>query len=121
MWAGLPVSPAIVSWTLRAADGGPLIVKPRIVANFMRAVPANSRFWDVYARGTFQNSARFGRTQLLRLQGRFLFILSHSFDTTRLADGRYVVTVTAQDVRGNHGTLSETIAVANGSSACTGG
>ena len=116
-WAGLPVAPAIVSWTLRSASGR-MIVKPRVVANFFEPLPGNASFWDVYARGTFQNSARFGRTQLSRLEGRFLFVLSRSFDTNRLASGRYVVTVTAQDARGNQGELSEPILVANGSRDC---
>jgi Peptidase family M23. len=118
-WAGLPVVPAIVSWTLRARSGR-MIVRPRIVANFLKPLPANAKFWDIYARGTFQNSARFGRTQLSRLQGRFLFVLARDFDSHRLANGTYVLTVDAQDARENHGRLSETITVANGSPACNG-
>jgi hypothetical protein len=116
-WAGLPVAPAIVSWVLRTARGRTIVKRHRVV-NFLDPLPPNGRFWDVYARGTFQNSARFGRTQLSRLEGRYLFVLSRSFDTRRLSDGPYVLTVTAQDARGNYGTLSETIAVANGSPAC---
>jgi hypothetical protein len=118
-WAGLAVAPAIVSWKLRVR-GGPMIVRPRIVANFLKPLPADARFWGIYARGTFQNSARFGRTQLSRLQGRFLFVLSRDFDSHRLANGTYVLKVDAQDARGNHGRLSETITVANGSPACDG-
>lgn len=118
-FAGLAVAPAIVSWELRALDGR-MIVRPRIVANFLKPLPANARFWNVYARGTFQNSARFGRTQLSRLQGRFLFVLSSDFDSHRLANGTYVLNIDARDARGNHGTLSETITVANGSPACDG-
>jgi hypothetical protein len=118
-WAGLAVAPAIVSWKLRAR-GGPMILRPRIIANFLKPLPADTRFWDVYARGTFQNSARFGRIQLSRLQGRFMFVLAPSFDSHRLHNGVYVLKVDAQDARGNHGTLSETITVANGSPACAG-
>jgi hypothetical protein len=105
-----------VSWTL--TRGERTIARPRTVVNFLEPLPPNSSFWDVYARGTFQNSARFGHTQLSRLEGRFLFVLSGSWDTRRLANGDYVVTVTAQDARGNYGTLSETITVANGSPNC---
>jgi hypothetical protein len=118
-WSGLPIAPAIVSWTLRTPQGR-TIVKPRVVVNFLNLLPPNTRFWDVYARGTFQNSARFGRTQLSRLEGRYLFVLSRSFDTRRLRDGSYVLAVSAQDARGNYGTLSETIAVANDSPDCAG-
>lgn len=118
-WAGLAVAPAIVSWTLRTRAGR-TVVRPSIVANFLKPLPADARFWNIYARGTFQNSARFGRMQLSRLQGRFLFVLSRRFDSHRLGNGHYVLTVDAQDARGNHGTLSETITVANGSPACSG-
>jgi len=116
-WAGLPVAPAVVSWTLKRR-GGATIVPERVVANFLDPLPANSMFWDVYTRGTFQNWARFGRIQLSRLEGRFLFVLSPNWDTRRLRNGEYVVTVTAQDARGNYGTLSQTITIANGSPAC---
>ena len=118
-WAGLAVAPAIVSWKL-GVRGGPMIVRPRIIANFLKPLPPEARFWRIYARGTFQNSARFGRTQLSRLQGRFLFILASDFNSRRLANGTYVLKVDAQDARGNHGRLSETITVANGSAACDG-
>jgi hypothetical protein len=116
-WAGLPVAPAIVSWTLKTR-GGRTIIRPRVVVNFLQPLPPNASFWDVYARGTFQNSARFGRIQLSRLEGRFLFVLSRDWNTRRFANGDYVVTVTAQDARGNYGTLSEPITVANGSPGC---
>jgi hypothetical protein len=116
-WAGLPVSPAVVSWRLQRR-GGHTIVPERVVANFLEPLPPNSTFWDVYARGTFQNSARFGRTQLSRLEGRFVFVLSPNWDTRRLRNGEYDVTVTAEDARGNDGTLSQTITVANGSPSC---
>jgi hypothetical protein len=118
-WAGLGVAPAMISWKLRAPTRR-WAVRPRIVANFLKPIPPDGRFWDVYGRGTFQNSARFGRVQLLRLQGRFLFVLSRSFNSRKLRNGRYVLIVDAQDARGNHGKLSETITVANGSPSCAG-
>jgi hypothetical protein len=116
-WAGLPVAPAILSWKLRRR-GGRTIVPERVVVNFLQPLPPNSMFWNVYARGTFQNSARFGHTQLSRLEGRFLFVLSSNWDTRRLRNGEYVITVTAEDARGNDGTMSTTITVANGSPSC---
>jgi hypothetical protein len=116
-WAGLPVAPASVSWTMTTQDGR-TIVRPHVVVDFLQPLLPNTMFWDVYARGTFQNSARFGRIQLSRLEGRFVFVLSPDWDTRRLADGDYVLTVTATDARGNSGTLSEAITVANGSPDC---
>ncbi len=117
--ADLPVTPAIVSWSLRTA-AGQLVVAPQIAVDFLRGLPPNSLFWSVYARGTFQNTARFGHLQLSRLEGYFLFLLAPRFDTTRLTNGAYVLTITAEDARGNQGTLSETLIVANGASGCTG-
>ena len=114
VWAGLPVAPASVSWTITTPDGR-TIVRPHVVANFLQPLPPNSTFWDVYARGTFQNSARFGHTQLMRLEGRYLFDLSADWNTRRILNGDYILTVTATDARGNYGTLSEAITVANGS------
>jgi hypothetical protein len=116
-WSGLPVAPAIVSWTLKRRSGG-TIVPERVVVDFLQPLPPNSTFWDVYARGTFQNAARFGRMQLSRLEGRFVYVLSQHWETRRLLNGEYVVTVTAEDARGNRGTLSQTITVANGSPTC---
>ncbi len=117
-WTGLPVTPAIVSWSMRAV-AGPVVVPPRVVADFLRGLPPNRRFWDVYERGTFQNSAHFGHIQLVRLEGYYLFYLARSFDTRTLPNGAYVLTVTAQDARGNQGMLSETVTVANGPAGCT--
>jgi Peptidase family M23 len=116
-WAGLPVAPALVSWSLKAV-AGPYVVPPRVSTNFLRRLPSNTRFWDVYARGTFQNVARFGHHQYPRLHGHFLYLVSRALDTTKLADGQYVLTVTAEDTRGNQGRLSTTLTVDN-ASGCT--
>jgi Peptidase family M23 len=116
-WAGLPVAPALVSWSLKAV-AGPYVFRPRISTNFLRRLPSNTRFWDVYARGTFQNVARFGHHQYSRLHGHFLYLVSRALDTTKLADGQYVLTVTAEDARGNQGRLSTTLTVDN-ASGCT--
>ena len=118
-FAGLPVTPAIVSWQLRAARG-PLVIPRRIAVDFLRGLPPNSRFWSIYAHGTFQNTARFGHMQLARLEGYYLFLLAPRFDTTELRNGSYVLTVTAQDARGNQSTLSVALTVANGASGCAG-
>jgi hypothetical protein len=116
-WAGLPVAPALVSWSLKAV-AGPYVVQPHVSTSFLRRIPSNTRFWDVYARGTFQNVARFGHQQYSRLHGHFLYLVAHALDTTKLADGQYVLTVSAQDTRGNQGRLSTTLTVDN-ASGCT--
>ena len=115
--AGLPVTPAIVAWELRTADGR-VVVPHRLAVDFLHGLPTNKQFWSIYAHGTFQNVARFGHTQVARLEGYYLFRLAPRLDTTRLPNGMYVLTVTAEDVRGNQGRLSETLTVANGTSDC---
>jgi hypothetical protein len=117
VWAGLPVTPAIVEWTLRNREG--VVFVQRTAADFLRRLPSNARFWDVYARGTFQNTPRVGRTQIQRVEGNFLFTLAPRFDTARLPDGVYVLKVTALDARGNEGSLSQPVTIANGKRACT--
>jgi peptidase M23-like protein len=116
-WAGLPVAPALVSWSLKAV-AGPYVVRPHVSTSFVRRIPSNTRFWDVYARGTFQNVARFGHHQYSRLHGHFLYLVARALDTRKLADGQYVLTVSAEDTRGNQGRLSTTLTVDN-ASGCT--
>jgi hypothetical protein len=45
--------------------------------------------------------------------GVYLFKIAPSFDTRRLKDGAYELTVTASDTRGNHGSGSQIFSVHN--------
>lgn len=99
-FAGLPVSPAFVAWRVTRLDGK--VVRPwKTVADFRRTLPPNSKFFTVYAKGTYENSPRFGRKQYTGMPGRYLFLLSGNFDTGALPNGNYVVSVKVADVRGN--------------------
>ena len=60
-------------------------------ADFRTTLPPNARFWDTYAKGTYQNAPRFGHEQYTSMPGRFLFQLAGSYDTTSLANGVYIV------------------------------
>lgn len=112
-----PVTPAVVTWSLSTL-GGRLIVAPHTVADFRRTIPDNEAFWSVYARGTYQNRSVIGARMHWLLPGRFLFKLTRSpLDTRRLANGVYVVTVTAIDVAGNRTSVSERIEIWNPSNA----
>jgi len=93
---GLPVAPSLVQWTVTRL-GGTAVVPWRIAADFRTTVPPNSRFWDIYAKGTYQNAPRFGREQYTSMPGRFLFQLAGSYDTTTLANGVYILTVLVGD------------------------
>jgi hypothetical protein len=97
---GLPVAPALVRWTVTRL-AGTAIVPWRTAADFRDTLPSNVHFWDVYAKGTYQNAPRFGREQYTSMPGRFLFLLAGSYDTTSLANGVYIVTVLVGDGHGH--------------------
>ena len=113
-WFGFPVTPAMVSWSLRNADGK-VVVPLTTVADFRHTEPSNRHFWDVYAAGTYQNFPVFAHHFFFHHSGRYLFDLTPTpLDTSHLANGTYVVTAVAGDVCGNRGSLSEPITIANG-------
>jgi hypothetical protein len=105
-FSGLPIAPALVSWRLQRV-GGHMVVPTRTAVDFRRTLPAPRDFWDVYARGSYQNAPRFGRQQFTEMPGRFLFQLEHDLNTKTLPNGPYFLTVIAKDARGNAGDLTE--------------
>ena len=108
-----PVTPAVVTWSL-ATLGGRVVVATRTAVDFRDNTPDNEAFWSVYARGTYQNRSVIGARMHWLLPGQFLFKLTRSpLDTRRLANGVYVVTVTAIDVAGNRSSVSERIEIWN--------
>jgi len=112
-WFGFPVTPAVVEWTMRTANGR-VVVPWTTVADFRHTEPPNRDFWRVYAAGTYQNFPIFGHHYFVGRDGRYVFNLTPSaLDTRRLHDGEYVVTVQAGDVCGNRGGLSERISIDN--------
>lgn len=119
-YAGLPVAPALVQWWLTRV-GGKTVVPPRTSVDFRRTLPGNGQFFNVYAKGTYENSPRFGAQQYTGMPGRYLFRLAGSFDTTSLPNGNYVVSVRVADVRGNHSTGTERMSILNArGGACPG-
>ena len=115
---GLPVAPALVTWTI--TRNSRVIVRKHVAADFRHRLPPNSRFWDVYARGTYQNDTRFGKAQYASTPGRYLFLLSRRFDTKSLRNGAYLITVRATDVRGNTGVRTTMFSVLNSGGGCAG-
>ena len=109
---GLPVAPALVRWSVVHLGGAPLI-RWRTATDFRTTLPPNARFWDVYAKGTYENAPRFGSQQYTAMPGKYLFSLAGNFDTTSLPNGVYTLEVRVTDVRGNTTALSERFSVLN--------
>ena len=113
-FANFPVSPALVTWTLRRVGTGEIIAGPTNAADFRGTLPLNADFWNVYARGTYQNAPRFGIRQFGLMPGRYLFNLTPSgVETRTLTNGVYQVTVRATDIKGNASSLSQRFTVVN--------
>jgi hypothetical protein len=100
-WRGLPVSPALLTWEIRTWQGKH-VIKRRIGVDSRSRLPRDGEFWQVYARGTYQNMAVFGGHYSWGQRGAYLFKLG-SFDTRGLANGAYDLVVVATDTRGNTG------------------
>jgi len=111
---GLPVTPAVVKWRLMTLAGR-VVRRTQTPVDFRVFEPPNWAFWRVYGRGTYPNGPIFGGQLYKRMPGRYLFRLTpRGLDTRRLADGTYVITVTARDIRGNRGSLTQRFEVVNG-------
>jgi hypothetical protein len=112
-WANLPTTPALLTWTIRRWPHK-VVVPRRAAYDFRSGIPANGSFWNVYARGTYQNMAVFGKHYSYLQPGDFLFRLGPGpLDTRTLRDGVYELTVTATDVRGNAGSLTRRFTIHN--------
>lgn len=110
-WRGLPVTPALVTWEIRSWTGR-VVLGRQVAADFRGDLPDRS-FWQVYARGTYQNMAVLGHHYSYAQPGSYLFKLSSAFDTRRLRDGAYDLVVTATDIRGNSSSLAQRFTVGN--------
>jgi hypothetical protein len=120
-FADFPVSPALVTWTLRRVGTGLVVSPPTIAADFRGTLPLDLDFWNVYARGTYQNAPRFGPRQFGLMPGRFFYELTpEGLDTRTLPNGVYQVTARATDIRGNVGSLNQRFTIVNQADTPTG-
>ncbi len=118
-FAGFPVSPALVTWSMRKVGGG--VLQQEIPAFDVRTgLPTKPEFWDIYARGTYQNAPRFANRQFNLMPGRFLYNLNSSFDTRTVANGVYQISAAAEDVRGNRSFLNQRFTIVNQAGTATG-
>lgn len=111
-WYG-SVTPALITWRIRSLRTGRDVVRERVARDVRNGVPRNSFFWQVYARGTYQNQTVFGNHYSYMEPGRYLFKLAQQFDTLTLRDGVYDLIVKASDVRGNTGSQTLRFTVHN--------
>jgi hypothetical protein len=113
-FADFPISPALVTWTLRRVGAG-IVGPPAVAADFRGTLPLPEDFWNIYARGTYQNAPRFGVRQFGLMPGRFLYQLTPptGLETRTLANGVYQVTARASDIKGNTGSLNQRFTISN--------
>ena len=115
-FSGFPVSPALVTWSLTRIGVGELV--PRIpAADFRTTLPPPRDFWNVYARGSYQNAPRFSNQQFF-IPGRYLFDLTATMDTRFYPNGRYEVRADVTDMRGNTSEAVQDFTLANGPEGC---
>jgi murein DD-endopeptidase MepM/ murein hydrolase activator NlpD len=99
LFAGFPLSPALITWSL-ARVGGITYVDDVPAADFRTTIPSSRYFWSVYARGSYQNAPRFSNRQYF-MPGRFLYNLAGFVDTRSYPNGLYEIAVRVADMRGN--------------------
>ena len=102
-WQVARLTPAVIWWTLTGANG--VSVSP-LVVDFGLGLPPSSLYNWVYAPGSYQNKPN--------RPGNYVFWLAHGFDTSDLPDGRYELTVCAENTRGKIGSTTVTLVTANG-------
>jgi hypothetical protein len=100
VFAGFPLSPALITWSL-ARIGGATYVNDVVAADFRTTIPTSRNFWSVYARGSYQNAPRFSNRQYF-MPGRFLYNLASFVDTRAFPNGLYEIAVRVADMRGNN-------------------
>jgi hypothetical protein len=114
LWNGLPVSPARLTFHISSVPQGIAVLSERTAMDVSRSLPATSDMWRTYARGTHMNMVQMGVHRYWYQPGVYLFKLTaQPFDTHRLKDGVYQLTVTAWDTAGNHSSASQIFQVHN--------
>ena len=111
LWHGLPVAPALLSWTL-TSETGRVVIPDHVVVDFRHRLPPEYDFWRIYAHGSYQNFPVVGLHRFSRVPGAYLFKLTPNGLATRsLAPGSYLLTVRAADMGGNSDLRTERIRI----------
>jgi hypothetical protein len=110
-FAGFPVAPALILWSLTRV-GGEVYVPEVPAADFRGTLPSTRSFWNVYARGSYQNAPRFSGRQYF-MAGRFVYNLASFLDTRWYPNGEYEVKVRVSDTRDNESEGNQRFTIAN--------
>src|SRR5262249_54940465 len=114
MWHGLPVSPARLTFHIESFPRKRIVISETVSMDVRSTLPSTSDMWHTYARGSHMNMVQMGVHRYWYEPGVYLFKLTPVlFDTHRLADGVYRLTVTAWDTAGNHSSAAQIINVHN--------
>lgn len=112
-WAGLPVTPAKLTYRIATYPGGRASVPETTALDVATHLPG-SNMWQTYARGTHMNMVQMGAHRYWYNPGVYLFKLTPTlWDTHQLQDGVYRITVTAWDTAGNRGSAAQIFQVHN--------
>ncbi len=113
-WNGLPVTPARLTFRIATFPQGATVVRETAAMDVSQTLPSTSDMWHTYARGTHMNMVQMGVHRYWYNPGAYLFKLTPAaFDTHRLKDGVYRMTVTAWDTAGNHSSTTQVFQVHN--------
>lgn len=113
MWTGLPVSPAKVTYRIVTMPSRRVVVPTTTALDVTHGLPG-ANMWQTYARGTHMNMVQMGTHRYWYQPGVYLIRLGGGcFDTQRLRDGVYGVTVTVADTAGNRSSTTQVVNVHN--------
>jgi hypothetical protein len=91
-WTGAILSPTKVSWEV-SDSGGNTVMGARVAVDFSQYLCSADIFDQIYASGTIQNGSG--------APGNYNFYLVRNWDTTKLKNGQYTVSVASTDNRNN--------------------
>jgi murein DD-endopeptidase MepM/ murein hydrolase activator NlpD len=108
-----PVTPARLTWRIESWNGDATL-QEHVARDVRRSLPDDVRFWETFARGTYQGQSVFGPHYSYLQPGHYVFKLTpRPFDTRTLRDGVYDLVVTAEDVVGHRDTQTLRFTVHN--------
>jgi hypothetical protein len=114
IWHGLPVTPARLTFHITRLPQRRVVVPETDALDVRRSLPFTPDMWHTYARGTHMNFVQMGSHRYWFQPGSYQFKLTPvAFDTRRLKDGAYELTVTAWDTAGNHSSATQVFSVHN--------